>query len=228
MRLEPAMSISATTATTTAAASTASTASSAKSSSLTSSDFLSLLVSELQNQNPLDPTSSTDFINQLTSYANFEQQQTLNSNLSTLTTSFNSLMTLNSSNYIGHTIEAKGDTATLQNGKIDFGYSLNSAASDVTLTVTDSSGNAVWTGSGTTTAGSNTFSWDGTNSAGTQLTDGGQYTLTVTAADSSGASVYGYTTVSGKVSSVDFSSGTLMLKVGNTSISSANVLGVTF
>lgn len=220
------MSISATTATTAATASTA-TSSSTKSSSLTSSDFLSLLVSELQNQNPLDPTNSTDFINQLTSYANFEQQQTLNTNLSSLTTSFNSLMTLNSSNYIGHTVEAKGDTATLQNGKIDFGYSLNSAASNVTLTVADSAGNTVWTGSGTTSAGSNSFNWDGTNSNGTQLTDGGQYTLSVTATDSTGASVYGYTTVSGTVSSVDFSTSTLTLKVGNTSISSADVLGVT-
>jgi flagellar basal-body rod modification protein FlgD len=226
MRLEPAMSISATTAAT-ATTAAASTTSSTTSPPLTSSDFLNLLVSELQNQNPLDPTSSTDFINQLTSYANFEQQQTLNSNLSSLTTSFNSLMTLNSSNYIGHTIEAKGDTATLQSGKIDFGYSLNSAASNVTLTVADSSGNTVWTGTGTTAAGSNSFSWDGTNSDGTQLTDGGQYTLSVAATDSSGTSVYGYTTVSGTVSSVDFSTSTLMLKVGNTSISSANVLGVT-
>jgi flagellar basal-body rod modification protein FlgD len=225
MRLEPAMSISATTAST--AATTAATTSSSSTPSLTSSDFLNLLVSELQNQNPLDPTNSTDFINQLASYANFTQQQTLNTNMSTLTTSFNSLMTLNSSNYIGHTIQATGDTATLQNGKIDFGYTLNSAASNVTLTVADSSGNTVWTGSGTTASGSNTFTWDGKNSSGTQLTDGGQYTLSVAATDSTGASVYGSTTISGTVSSVDFSTSTLMLRVGNTSISSANVLGVT-
>jgi flagellar basal-body rod modification protein FlgD len=221
------MSITATTATSIASTAATSSSTSTAASSLTSSDFLNLLVSELQNQNPLDPTNSTDFINQLTSYANFDQQQTLNTNLSSLATSFNSLMTLNSSNYIGKTVEAKGDTGTLQNGQLSFGYSLNSAASSVTLTVKDSAGNAVWTGSGTTTAGANSFVWDGKATDGTQLSNGGQYSLSVTATDSSGKSVYGYTTISGKVTGVDSSSGTAKLTIGNTSVSTSNVIGVT-
>jgi flagellar basal-body rod modification protein FlgD len=209
------------------AASAATASSSSATTALSSGDFLTLLINELQNQNPLDPTNTTDFVNQLTSYASFEQQQTINSNLSGLTTSFNSLMTLNSVNYIGHQIEAKGDTATLQNGEIAFGYSLNSAATSVTLSVADSTGKVVWTGSGTGTSGANSFTWDGKSSNGTQLSDGGQYTLKVAATDAKGESVYGYTTVAGTVSTVDFSSGTLKLKVGNTSINSADVLGVT-
>lgn len=219
------MTVAATTAATTTAT-TASTASSAATSSLTSTDFLSLLVSELQNQNPLDPTNSTDFINQLTSYANFEQQQTLNSSMTTLVSSLNSLLTLNSSNYIGQTVTAKADTGTLQNGQIAFGYSLDSAASSVTLTVKDSSGNTVWSGAGSTTAGTNSFTWDGTTSDGTQLSDGGQYTLNVTATDTTGQSVYGYTTITGKVTSTNNASGTPMLTIGNTSVSTNNVIGV--
>ena len=131
---------SATTATTTTSSSSAS-----SSSSLTSSDFLSLLVSELQNQDPLNATSTTDFINQLTSYANFTQQQSINSNMSSLASSFSSLVTLNSVNYIGHTVEAKTDTSTLSNGSASFGYSLSSAASDVSISISDSSGNVVYT-----------------------------------------------------------------------------------
>jgi flagellar basal-body rod modification protein FlgD len=219
------MTVAATTATTTAATTT--TAASTASSSLTSTDFLTLLVSELQNQNPLEPTDSTEFVNQLTSYANYEQQQTLNSNLSTLVTSFNSLLTLNSSNYIGQTVTAKTDTGTLQDGQIAFGYSLDSAAASVTLTVKDSSGNAVWSGSGTKTSGSNSFTWDGTTTDGTQLSDGGQYTLEVSATDSTGQSVYGYTTLTGKVTAVDNATGTPMLKIGNSSVSTSNVIGVT-
>jgi flagellar basal-body rod modification protein FlgD len=219
------MTVAATTATTTTTAAT--TTSSSSSSGITSSQFLSLLVTELQNQNPLDPTNSTDFINQLTSYANFDQQQTLNANMNTLVSSLNGLLTLNSSNYIGQTVTAKADTGTLQDSTIAFGYSLDSAASNVTLTVKDSSGNTVWSGSGTTTAGSNSFTWDGTTTDGTQLTDGGQYTLNVTATDSTGQSVYGYTTVTGKVTSIDNSTSTPMLKIGNTSVSTSNVIGVT-
>jgi flagellar basal-body rod modification protein FlgD len=188
---------------------------------------MSLLVSELQNQNPLDPTSTTDFVNQLTSYASYQQQTTLNTNLNSLATSFNSLLTLNATNYIGHTVEAKGDTATLSGGEATFGYSLTAAASSVTLTVKDSSGITVWTGSGTTTSGKNSFTWDGKNSAGTQLTDGGQYTLSVAATDTSGNSVYGYTTVSGKVTGIDASSGTTDLTIGSSSVKASDVIAVT-
>jgi flagellar basal-body rod modification protein FlgD len=220
------MSVAAT-STTSTASTVSSSASTSAASSLTSSDFLNLLVGELQNQDPLNPTSSTDFINQLTSYANFDQQQTLNTNLNSLATSFNSLLTLNASNYIGKTVEAKADSATLQSGQASFGYSLNSAATSVTLTVTDSSGNTVWTGSGTGNSGSNSFTWDGKTTGGTQLSDGGQYSLSVTATDSSGNSVYGYTTISGKVTGVDSSSGTPMLTIGNTSVSTSSIIGVT-
>jgi flagellar basal-body rod modification protein FlgD len=219
------MSITTTAATATSTATTTTTAAAA-STSLTSSDFLNLLVTEMQNQNPLDPTSTTDFTTQVTSYANFDSQQTLNSNLNSLLTSFNSLLTLNSSNYIGQTVTAKAATATLENGSIAYGYSLDSAASAVTLTVNDSSGNAVWTGSGTTSAGQNSFTWDGTKTDGTQLDDGGQYTLTVTATNSSGAEISGYTTVSGKVTSIDSSSGTAKLLVGNTALDITSVIGV--
>jgi flagellar basal-body rod modification protein FlgD len=217
--------ISTTAATTTAT--TTSAAAAAASTSLTSGDFLNLLVTEMQNQNPLDPTSTTDFTTQMTQYANFDQQSTLNSNLSALLTSFNSLLTLNSSNYIGQTVTAKADSATLQSGAIAFGYSLDSAAATTTLTVSDSSGNAVWTGSGTTTAGSNSFTWDGTTTDGTQLADGGTYSLTVSATDSSGTAISGYTTVSGKVTGTDSSSGTAKLLIGTTPLDVSSVIGVT-
>jgi len=220
------MTITATTSTATTAASSSS-SSTSSTSSLSSQDFMSLLVSELQNQNPLDPTSTTDFVNQLTSYASYQQQTTLNTNLNSLATSFNSLLTLNATNYIGHTVEAKGDTATLSGGEATFGYSLTAAASSVTLTVKDSSGNTVWTGSGTTTSGKNSFTWDGKNSSGTQLTDGGQYTLSVAATDTSGNSVYGYTTVSGKVTGIDSSSGTTDLTIGSSSVKASDVIAVT-
>src|SRR6185369_16348753 len=112
-RREPefAMTVSATSAPT----ATTFRSTSPSSSSLNSADFLKLLTSELQNQNPLNATSTTDFINQLTSYANFSEQQSINSSMSSLASSFASLVTLNSVNYIGHTVEAKTDTATLSN-----------------------------------------------------------------------------------------------------------------
>ena len=220
------MSVSATTATATTASSSSS-SSSSSTSSLTSQDFLKLLVSELQNQNPLEPTDTTNFVNQLTSYSNYEQTSTLNTNLNSLATSFNSLLTLSSTNYIGHTVEAKGDTTTLSNGQATFGYSLKSAAESVTLTVKDSSGSTVWSGSGTTSSGKNSFTWDGKDSNGTQLSDGGTYTISVAATNADGNSVLDYTTVSGKVTGVDSSSGTTELTIGSSSVKTSDIIAVT-
>src|SRR5258707_15697603 len=90
--------------------SSASSSSSLPSNTISSQDFLSLLVSELQNQDPLNATSVTDFINQMTSYANFSQQQSINTNLNALAGALFTLLPLNSANHIRHT--AKSNTAT--------------------------------------------------------------------------------------------------------------------
>jgi flagellar basal-body rod modification protein FlgD len=218
------MSISGASATTSNSAAAVSSA--ASSAGISSNDFLTLLVDELQNQDPLDPTNTSDFVNQMSQYANFDQEQTLNTNLGNLLTSFNSLLTMNSINYIGHTVEVKADTTTLQGEQATFGYSLNSAAANVTLSIKDASGNIVWSGTGPSAAGMNSFTWDGKTNDGTQLADGGQYTLNVTATDASGNSIYGYTTITGKVDDVDNSSGTTMLDIGGVSVSVNNVVGV--
>ncbi|CCE05274.1 putative basal-body rod modification protein flgD [Bradyrhizobium sp. STM 3843] len=181
----------------------------------------------MQNQDPLNATSVTDFINQMTSYANFSEQQAINTSMSSLASSFSSLVTLNSVNYIGHTVVAKTDTATLSNGSATFGYSLSSAASNVSISVKDSSGNTVWSGTGTGNSGSNSFTWDGKDSSGNQLSDGGQYTISVTATNSAGTSVLNYTTITGTVTGIDTSTSTPSLTVNGVSVSAANIIGVT-
>lgn len=218
------MSVSAASAT--SSVSSAAVASATASAGISSSDFLTLLVGELQNQDPLDPTSTSDFVNQMSQYANFDQEQTLNGNLGTLLTSFNSLLTANSMNYIGHSVEAKGNTATLQNSQATYGYSLTSAAAQVQISIQDASGNTVWSGAGPTTSGMNTFTWNGQASDGTQLPDGGQYTVSVAASDNSGNSVLGYTTATGTVTEVDNSSGNTMLDIGGVPVNVNNVVAV--
>src|SRR5581483_285171 len=219
------MTVSSTSSTTSSTSSSSS--SSSSSSTISSSDFLNLLLSELQNQDPLNATSTTDFMNQLTSYANFTEQQSINSSMTSLASSFSSLVTLNSVNYIGHTVEAKTDTATLSGGSATFGYNLSAASSDVTVTVKDSSGNTVYTGSGSGNQGDNSFTWNGQTTSGTQLADGGQYTISVTATDSAGNSVFNYATTTGKVTGIDTSTSTPSLTVNGVSVSAANIIAVT-
>jgi flagellar basal-body rod modification protein FlgD len=199
---------------------------SAPSNTINSNQFLSLLVSELQNQDPLNATSVTDFVNQMSAYTNFSQQESINSNLSALAGAFSSLVTLNSVNYIGRTVEAKADTAVLTKGSATFGYSLSSAATNLSIAIKDSTGKTVWTGTGTGNAGSNSFTWDGKDSSGVQLSDGGQYTISVTATDSAGNSVFNYSTVTGVVTSIDTSTSTPSLTVNGVAVSASNIIGV--
>jgi flagellar basal-body rod modification protein FlgD len=201
-------------------------AASLPSSTISSQDFLSLLVSELRNQDPMNATSVTDFINQMTSYSNFTQQQSINTNLNALAGAFSSLVTLNSVNYIGHIVEAKTDTAQLKDGNAVFGYSLSAAATDVSITIKNAAGKTVWSGTGTGMAGSNTFAWDGKDSNGNQLLDGGQYTIGVTATDAVGNSVFNYSTITGAVTGLDTSSGIPSLTVNGLPVSVSSIIGV--
>lgn len=207
--------------------SSAATSSDASRKTLSSQDFLTLLVSELQNQDPLNATSVTDFMNQMTSYANFTGQQELNSSMSSLAGSFASLVTLNSVNYIGHTVEAVANTSILSDGKATYGYTLSSATSDVSITIQDSAGKTVWTGDGTGNKGANSFTWDGKDSDGKQLDDGGQYTISVTAKDATGNSVLSYTSIKGVVTGIDTSTSTPSLTVNGVPVSASYIIGVT-
>jgi flagellar basal-body rod modification protein FlgD len=192
---------------------------------LSSSDFLSLLVSELQHQDPTDATSVTDFINQMTSYVNVASQQAINSSLGSLAGSFSSLVTLNSVNYIGHTVTAATNTAMLTKGSATFAYTLASESSNVQVTITDSAGNKVFTGTGKGDAGSNSFTWDGKDADGKQLDDG-KYTIAVTATDAVGNSVVEYTSITGVVTGIDTSTSTPSLTVNGISVSANAIIGV--
>jgi flagellar basal-body rod modification protein FlgD len=194
-------------------------------SSSGTTDFLELMIAQLQNQNPLDPTDTNEFVNQLISYEQISQTEEMNESLSSMLTSFNSLISTNAVGYLGHTVEAYGDTTSLQDGQASWGYSLNDDAAEVTITVKDSDGNTVWEGSGETEAGKHTFTWDGKSSDGTQLSDG-EYTVEIDATDADGESVYGYTTVVGKVDGVDSSSGETLLTIGGVSVAFDDVIGV--
>jgi flagellar basal-body rod modification protein FlgD len=187
---------------------------------------MSLLVDELQNQDPLDPTDTNQFMTQLMSYASYDQQTSIDSDLSSLVSSFNSMLSSNALGYLGHTVEATGSTTSLSDGSASWGYSLASNASSVTLSVKDSSGDTVYTTTGDTSSGDHSFTWDGETTDGTQLTSG-DYTLSVAATDASGNAVSTSTTITGTVTGIDSSSGTTMLDIGDVSVPFSNVVAVT-
>jgi flagellar basal-body rod modification protein FlgD len=186
---------------------------------------LKLLCAQLTNQNPLDPTDATQFTSQLVQYSNLEQQIKTNDKLDTVLSSLSSSTFSSSVGYLGHVVEAEGDSISVQSdGTVDatWGYDLDSKASSVALTITDSAGKTVWSGTGETAAGSHALEWDGTDSKG-KAVPAGTYTLKVNARDSAGAVIETTTSIKGTVTAVDSTDGTTSLELGGTSVSLSNV-----
>ncbi len=207
---------------------TGSTNTSAASSWAASYDtFLQLLCTQLENQNPLDPLDSTEFVTQLAQYSALEQQISTNDKLESVLSALDGCSGSFAVSYIGRTVEAVADTVTIDQGEgAEWIYNLGSAAEEVTLEITDDQGEVVWSGSGETSAGRHTLEWDGCDSAGKPLPDG-SYTLKVTATDADGKAVTSTTCIRGTVTGVDTSSGTTVLELGDTEVELENVVRVT-
>lgn len=150
--------------------------------------FLTLLVTQLQNQDPLDPLDTNEFTAQLVQFAGVEQQIQNNANLETLIELGRASEVAAIVNVIGKRIEAGGTMLALNAGKAEAAYTLSEAAAETKLTVTDESGKVVYAAKGKTEAGRHEFSWDGRDEDGRALADGA-YTLTVTATRRDGSAI---------------------------------------
>ncbi len=206
----------------TSSSSSSSSSSAASSASNAYNTFLKLLTSQLQHQDPLNPTNTDTFTSEMIQLSGVEQQLATNNTLSTMATELGSITAANGLGYIGKTVTASGDTTPLQNGAAKWTYTLNSTATDVKLAVEDSGGNTVSTATGDPSSGTHSFSWNGTSSSGSAVTSG-DYTLKVTATDSSGNTVTTSTAIVGTVTGVDTSNGTTALKMGDIDVPLANV-----
>ncbi|WP_421936193.1 flagellar hook assembly protein FlgD [Phenylobacterium sp.] len=150
--------------------------------------FLSLLTTQLKNQDPLAPMDSTQFTQQLVQMTGVEQQLLTNDLLEKLVANTGSGISTAVS-LIGKEVRADSDQAALSGGKAEWVYKLDRAATDVKVEVLDSKGRVVQTLAPTdNTAGEHTFKWNGKTANGSSAPDG-VYSLRVTAKDSGGATV---------------------------------------
>ncbi len=151
--------------------------------------FLTMLTTQLKNQDPTSPMDTTAMTQQIATYSGVQQQVTTNANLEKLIAAQNQSTTSQAVGYIGKEIESAGNTGLIIGGQGAFSYSLPKAAANAHVTITNSSGTVVFSGAGTTTAGRNVVIWDGVNSTtGAQEADG-TYTLSVTANDAANIAI---------------------------------------
>jgi flagellar basal-body rod modification protein FlgD len=179
------------TETTSATATTSSPSAAASAQTKLSSDFddfLTMLVTQLQNQDPLDPLDTNEFTSQLVEFASVEQQIQQNANLESLIKVEQQAQATSMVGYLGHSVEIAGNQMPLQDGSAAGTYVLGGEAKEVTVTIKNSSGTAVASFPGETATGRHDVSWNGEDLNGNPLPDG-IYKLEVKAIDKDGKSV---------------------------------------
>lgn len=185
----------------TSATSSGSATASGSSVSAMQSQFMNLLVTQLKNQDPLNPMNNTQITSQLAQLSTVQGVQQLNSTLTSLMSSYQASQSLQASNMIGHNVLANGSTLSYTGSATNFGVNLASAADSVSVNLVNSSGQVVDSMNlGAQPGGVIPLQWSGTNTSG-QSVPTGNYTIQVTAT-ASGKSVSAQPLVYGQVTSV--------------------------
>lgn len=178
--------------------------------------FLSILTTQLKNQNPLDPLDTNQFTEQLVQFAGVEQQLKTNDTLSSLLSLSAAGTATNAVGFIGATVTADGASTLLKDGSASWKIN-SSAAGTATITIKDASGSVVQTMTRSLVAGDQTLSWDGSTAVGTKAADG-TYSVTVNGNSVAGDALTVKTQISGTVDGVDFTSSIPTLKIGDISV----------
>ena len=174
--------------------------------------FLTLLTTQLKNQNPLDPLDTNQFTQQLVQFASVEQQLKTNDQLTTLVSLQQTAQSTQALTFVGKTAVVDGSTAALTNGSATWNIGVPTN-SNVSVSITNSTGQTVFSNQYAVQAGQNqTFGWDGKGNDGTQWPDG-QYKLTATATDTAGNTVAVTTQIQGVVNSVDLTQSPPLLSI---------------
>ncbi|GAA0767396.1 flagellar hook assembly protein FlgD [Brevundimonas olei] len=177
--------------------------------------FLSLLTTQLKNQDPLSPVDSNEFTAQLTQMAGVEQQLLTNDLLTSLLKAQQGDGLTGASQYIGKDATAVWSATRFEDGEASWSYELAADATDVTLQVLDASGKVVWSGPAPDkTNGMHDFKWDGATTGGGQVDDGGVYTLKVLAKDGAGKDVDSQVLIRGRVTGVEMYDNTPFVIIG--------------
>lgn len=188
-------------------------------------DFLLLLTAQLQNQDPLDPTDSAEFTNQLVQFSQVEQQINTNDRL-------DALISQQLTTSVGQSVGFIGNDITYQSvelpwdgsNSVSASYVLPEGVFEASINIRDEQGELVFSSDISSASGLNEFVWDGTNDGGEPV-DPGSYNFTIDALYSDGEPVTGIASiVTGRVTGVEIQNGLIFLLVGERAVQLGNVI----
>ena len=162
------------------------------SSEISAEDFLELLVAQLENQDPLNPTDDAEMLAELAQMYTLEEMSTMNENLETMTSQLNLILVNSAVSFIGQEVIAEGDTITVDDTDIsEITYTLDEDAVSGEVSIYDEDSNIVQTVTLTELEGEteHTFQWDGYDDDGNYVDDG-TYTVSFTCYNEDGEVVF--------------------------------------
>ncbi|WP_322994684.1 flagellar hook capping FlgD N-terminal domain-containing protein [Castellaniella sp.] len=185
--------------------------------------FLTLLVTQLQNQDPLNPMDNAEVTSQIAQLSTVQGITQLNNTLLALTGQMDMSQSLQAAGLIGKDILYPGEQIKVgaDGASTPFGYDLMSGAEKTVVTIRDGSGNAVYTREfGPQDAGVYPLNWDGKDTAGAVVPEGA-YTVSVEASDTKGQPVSTEALTAGNINSIAYTAEGLRLNLlagGNISL----------
>ena len=190
--------------------------------------FLSLLTTQLKNQDPLSPLDTNQFTQQLTQMTGVEQQLLSNQLLQQLVNQNQGGGLTGAVGLIGKTVTRRRLKATLQSGAGSSAVRRGHPARQPDgQRLRRQRHPGVERGLTPNGSGLQSFTWNGKNQSGAQQPDGGNYTLSVTATDSAGANIPVATSFQGTATAVQEVNGQTMVTVGGSQVPLSSVTGVT-
>jgi len=178
--------------------------------------FLQLLLTQVQNQDPTAPTDTTAFTTELVQFTGVQEQVNANTSLGQLIGLQQSSQVLQSASLVGKQATVTANQITLQGGHGEIQFQ-GTAGEQVAVAVVDASGNPVFNANVTATTGTNTWQWNGVNNSGNQEPDGAYGIAVDTAATNGTATPVGYSVV-GTTTGVSTSGTTTQLQLGSLSV----------
>ncbi|MXN63288.1 flagellar hook assembly protein FlgD [Stappia sp. GBMRC 2046] len=188
--------------------------------------FLSILTTQIKNQDPLDPQDASQFTEQLVQYSSVEQQIKTNDQLESVLASIEAAGASSFVSYIGTEIEALGSGAELEDGKATWTFSAQREAPGL-VQIFDENGELIHEAETELTGSEQTFEWNGETESGTPYT-AGTFQAAIFEVDKDGAPLRTVPIrVRGVVDGVDFSTGGAVLQVDGSNIPVSQVISVT-
>jgi flagellar basal-body rod modification protein FlgD len=192
---------------------------------LNEQDFLQLMTTQLQDQDPLHPISNSEFFSQIAQFSTVSGINTLNSSFSTLSSQLTAAQSTQAASLVGHTVLVPSSTAQLGSSGVT-GAVQASSSGDVVLQVRNASGALVRTlDLGQQASGQIPFVWDGKDGSGNALA-AGKYAITAQVVNGS-SSQAAATDINSQVQSVSLGASGLTLNLlGGTSVPYSSVLQI--